>query len=919
MIILKIPTISLQNYKIFGYEISEKIRLISIPDEIIFYNVNDVNTKLSNGDILNKEYILKQNESLVKTNKYYYLEFQFIVQEPDYNTFNSKAKYIIDYPSSSSDEYVDQSTYYEYKTFYGKKISIKFKLCHEFCSTCKKIGTSINDQKCETCLEDYQYFYEGDFSNCVQEGYFIDKEENILVECTSSNSKYYTDLETNKRICFKITYSCPETYPFLNISTNECQNYIIPVTNPSFNCNYNKLLDNKFSFSNYNNSEIYIKLISEVIQTYPNDGVSLVIDAQEKYVFQLTNGRNEMNSLKGNNYNKYNLSIIDLGECEILLREKNYIDINTSLIILKYEKITNIASEKKVQYEIYNLNEKTKLDLSICQNTSINLYIPITLTEETQNLYKDLKEYGYDLFNINDSFYQDICTPYKSENNTDVLLSDRRKDYYTNETICQNNCEYSGYIPESQLIRCVCNIENEEIDTINMEKFNGKMIYQSFYDVLKYSNFKVLKCYKLVFNINVITKNKGSLIVISYFIIYISFLIIYIRKGIFPLEIDTAKTIFEKIKIEEVIKNNDFSNDEKPLEIKENKNEKIDDSIKNNNIKNININFPPRKRAMSTKICIVKNDNIDNNNTLIINNNSLNSNFRIKSKHRTKMDKSYNKLDNNSLSVIKNNNSINIKGKISGLSKKIVFRTNSNKEKDKLSNEQERLDDFELNELDYIEALELDKRPFCKIYWSILRREHIIIFTFFIWNDYNLTYIKLSRFIFLLCTDMAMNVIFFSDDSMHKIYLNYGKYDFIQHIPQIIYSIIVSQLLEVFLSYLSMTDKHHYQIKHLQNQKENKILIFQILNKIKVKLLIFFIFTFILFVFYWYFISSFCAVYENTQIIFIKDSFSSFLTSQLYPFILYFFPAILRLIALKDSEKKRLSIVYKISDIIPIF
>ena len=161
MIILKIPTISLQNYKIFGYEISEKIRLISIPDEIIFYNVNDVNTKLSNGDILNKEYILKQNESLVKTNKYYYLEFQFIVQEPDYNTFNSKAKYIIDYPSSSSDEYVDQSTYYEYKTFYGKKISIKFKLCHEFCSICKKIGTSIHDQKCETCLEDYQYFYEG--------------------------------------------------------------------------------------------------------------------------------------------------------------------------------------------------------------------------------------------------------------------------------------------------------------------------------------------------------------------------------------------------------------------------------------------------------------------------------------------------------------------------------------------------------------------------------------------------------------------------------------------------------------------------------------------------------------------------------------------------------------------------------------
>ena len=36
-----------------------------------------------------------------------------------------------------------------------------------------------------------------------------------------------------------------------------------------------------------------------------------------------------------------------------------------------------------------------------------------------------MKESGYDMFNINDPFYQDICTPFDSEDGTDMPLSDR--------------------------------------------------------------------------------------------------------------------------------------------------------------------------------------------------------------------------------------------------------------------------------------------------------------------------------------------------------------------------------------------------------------------------------------------------------------------------------------------------------------
>ena len=43
--------------------------------------------------------------------------------------------------------------------------------------------------------------------------------------------------------------------------------------------------------------------------------------------------------------------------------------------------------------------------------------------------------------------------------------------------------------------------------------------------------------------------------------------------------------------------------------------------------------------------------------------------------------------------------------------------------------------DFELNNMDYLAALKYDNRTFLEIYWSFLKREHLILFTFFSWND----------------------------------------------------------------------------------------------------------------------------------------------------------------------------------------
>ena len=232
------------------------------------------------------------------------------------------------------------------------------------------------------------------------------------------------------------------------------------------------------------------------------------------------------------------------------------------------------------------------------------------------------------------------------------------------------------------------------------------------------------------------------------------------------------------------------------------------------------------------------------------------------------------------------------------------------------------LDNFELNNLDYYDACELDKRSCCKTYWSVLMREHTALITFFACHDYNLFYIKIQRFFILFCVDMTMNGLFFVHESMHKKYTQGENFTFVQKLPQLIFTLIGAHILEVILCYLSLTDVHVYEIKALPpKEKKNGQKIMDILSRIQRKLTAFIIFTFILFLFFWYFISAFCAVYQNTQKIYLRDSMISFAISMLDPFIIYSFTNLLRCISLTKLCRKKCcgGCLYKTSDLIPIF
>ena len=79
----------------------------------------------------------------------------------------------------------------------------------------------------------------------------------------------------------------------------------------------------------------------------------------------------------------------------------------------------------------------------------------------------------------------------------------------------------------------------------------------------------------------------------------------------------------------------------------------------------------------------------------------------------------------------------------------------------------------------------------------------------------------------------------------------------------------------------------------------------------------FFILGSILMLFFWYFISCFCAVYINTQIILIKDTVISFFTSMLYPVGLNLIPGIFRISAIRAKNKDK-QCIYKASLLIAL-
>ena len=212
-------------------------------------------------------------------------------------------------------------------------------------------------------------------------------EERINFSTDIKRNQIYTDnlKETQEEITSTLSFissheTNKESYNIL-ISTN------LITQSAKKECNYENYINHLCNVIDVDIVTTGENFIKDILISYPIIKGKSVTATDGNVTFQITTGENEIKCLEGNCDDNRGLSVIDFRACETLLRNKYHISENVSLIYFKMESISNNAYERNIQYEIYEPFNKTKLDLSICKNVSIDIYIPIELSEKTQRLY----------------------------------------------------------------------------------------------------------------------------------------------------------------------------------------------------------------------------------------------------------------------------------------------------------------------------------------------------------------------------------------------------------------------------------------------------------------------------------------------------------------------------------------------------
>ena len=371
--------------------------------------------------------------------------------------------------------------------------------------------------------------------------------ENIITNInTNEDSKILeiiiTDINFNTYDINKIKEEITITY------NNNDDDYNKSKLEISSICHSNDFFDNKCTPYKYQHM---IEIIREdIINGLMNDKIDDIIKNKidfykldDNIKYQITSSFNQ------NNYTYDDISIIKLKECESILKDVNNIPSNETLIIFKYDYITDQAFIPLVGYEVFNPITKKILDLNKCKNTTIEIILPTNITNS--------ESFKHD---PNNNYYKDKCNSYPNEKGLDMTIYDRKKKHNDkNLSLCPENCDYINYNNESKKVLCECEPQfNSTLITLD-KIINGKKLLHNFKNIKKWINIDVIKCYKKLMNLTGLKNNIGSYIIVSIILIYIIGLFSFLSKGFKSLTIKIDNIII-KYKTRIKSKNTTISN-----------------------------------------------------------------------------------------------------------------------------------------------------------------------------------------------------------------------------------------------------------------------------------------------------------------------------------------------------------------------
>ena len=226
-------------------------------------------------------------------------------------------------------------------------------------------------------------------------------------------------------------------------------------------------------------------------------------------------------------------------------------------------------------------------------------------------------------------------------------------------------------------------------------------------------------------------------------------------------------------------------------------------------------------------------------------------------------------------------------------------------------------DSHELNELSFIEAKMFDKRSFCEYYGFMITISNIII-SLFRFEDFNISYIKLGLIFLLFPINLTFNALFFTSNDIKSVYINKisdisidWKYLGRSFAPSIVSSIIL-----IFFKLLALSHHSIRKIKQEETIEKARKKSECILSCVKFRISLYFIFSLILLILFGIFVGCFCSIFENTQLLLIKNMAFSWALSLLYPFLICIFTSIFRICSIHGRNERGYSGCFRINRIL---
>ena len=775
--------------------------------------------------------------------------------------------------------------YKDLEGYYFNNSINKYQQCYETCKSCEKSGDN-SAHNCNKCNNNYPFKYENncykfchnntydestDVYECLEEPKCLDKKlfpenSSCVDDCSNTKNKFefnktcYNECPTGTSPSEKNKYlceiKCPKEKPYENLINHQCME----------KCGINDRFNNKCKL-NYISSETKDKDLSEkitenILHGEMKEVISDVLKSKKTVVIE--NGEEaHLISALSSNLKRTDFSSIDFGSCEELIKNANGINKDEELLLYEVEHNIEGFNIPIIEYVLFNEDCTKKLNLDACNNVKIQYYIPIKINEEE-----------LDKHDPSSDFYNKECNKETSLDGVDMPQY-VKKDIYNKDymSLCEKGCTFKGLDSNREKIVCDCNLKSDM--TYNSDNVNKDDLLDKMENEKRSSNLGVTNCLGEVFNSpkRLIT-NSGFIILTIILGIFIIAFIIFCTKEKSNLENKINEEIYNKF-------------EKKPKKSKTNNN------IDNNKIKDdINPGTKPKKKRKKSKASNLRKNSVSIKSSKIPFVNILPG-------------------EKNNLGLIDNNNN--------KMSMKYKLTTNENNINNKIEDKPNQNNDYEMNNLDYIQAIKYDKRTCCDYYWSLLKNKQLFLFTFCSFNDYNSGIIKKFIFFLSFAIHYTISALFFDDENMLQIYEDKGKYNISYQMPNIILSALFSNiLLRLMLETLILTDRSVLYVKHQYTRQSAETAKEKILKCVNVKFTIFFIANFILLILFWFYLVSFNGIYENTQIYLIENTFIAFAFSLAYPFFWNIIPTAFRMSSLgtKNPEKRCLYMASKICQLI---